>query len=413
MLINLGALLTLLPAFVIVLVGMSITSRVVDQGRARSWMQFLLSAAVLLSLPIAVFGSSLSTGVMGLYILILLPALVSVLTLLLLDWHSLIDLWRAQKRLASVLLALLALLLGLMGLKAPQFTLLLLVLVLLIAASWQAMRRLGISSLSILGWLVLGLLLLEISGLAGSPEVLNTNILRLAYEIGLVIVPFLALVIAALLARQSLDSASWLQRLPRLILPVLLLLALAGGVFRGAVLVKATGRAFEDYAPLIILASAVIVGLLVTLTGGKRIVPAGLAFTFLVPSLIVSSYTLGWRLDPHAITTERARRIDKAIMQYHQEHGIYPPDLPALTPRYLPILLGPLNGRGQEWCYQSGKDFYRLGYVIFQRYYDWGDGTPFFEPYYKIKILHSTGEPPAGAWMCDQQLQYMHAIGGL
>ena len=122
MLINLGTLLTILPAFVIVLVGMSITSRVSDQGRARLWMQFLLPPAVLLSLPFAVFASSLSTGVTGLFTLLLLPALVSVLTLLLLDWHSLIDLWQVQKGLALALLVLQAILLGLIGLHAPQFT---------------------------------------------------------------------------------------------------------------------------------------------------------------------------------------------------------------------------------------------------------------------------------------------------
>jgi hypothetical protein len=52
-------------------------------------------------------------------------------------------------------------------------------------------------------------------------------------------------------------------------------------------------------------------------------------------------------------------------------------------------------------------------YALFQRYYDWDDGTPFYEPYYAIQVPAAAGAPPAGAWMCDSELEKLKGHGGL
>jgi len=187
----------------------------------------------------------------------------------------------------------------------------------------------------------------------------------------------------------------------------LLLAGLFATILRYGVLVNATSHAFEDRLPFFGIASAVIAGLLLALTGERRSHLVGIAFTILVPALILFAYMLGWLVDAHAITARRSTRIAGAIQQYHQENGAYPQSLDDLTPQYLPFLVGPLNGRGTRWCYQGGADFYRLGYIFYQRYYD-----ATFHPFSEIKVLGASGEAPDGAWMCDDELERMKLTGG-
>jgi hypothetical protein len=134
---------------------------------------------------------------------------------------------------------------------------------------------------------------------------------------------------------------------------------------------------------------------------------------FLIPVVIAFSYTVGLQFKPQAITAARADRLGRAIEGYFQETGEYPTNLGDLTPSYLLFISGPLTGRGQVWCYQSGPSYYRLGYIFFQRYYKYPDDTPFAEPYYEIKVPYAAGQPPAGEWMCDEELQLYKQHGGL
>jgi len=140
---------------------------------------------------------------------------------------------------------------------------------------------------------------------------------------------------------------------------------------------------------------------------------SGAAFLLIAPTLIILAFGLGLRFDPHAITEARAIQIRQAIESYHQDTGAYPAELEDLSPNYLPLLLGPLTGRGQTWCYQSGTDYYRLGFVLFERYHQYEGDTPFWEPYYEIRVPGSAGQPPAGTWACDTELERMKQYGGL
>lgn len=148
--------------------------------------------------------------------------------------------------------------------------------------------------------------------------------------------------------------------------------------------------------------------ILVGLNKGKARL-AGFGYMVMVPLLIMGAYSTGWWFDPHGITGRRAEGYARAIEDYKAATGKYPASLTDLTPAYLPFLYGPLNGRGRAWCYDSGPDYYRLGYVFFQRYYEVGFPTP----YYEIKVLHNTGSPPAGDWMCDQELDRYKESPGL
>ena len=182
---------------------------------------------------------------------------------------------------------------------------------------------------------------------------------------------------------------------------------------RHGVLVRATSRAAEDHLPFAVLAVGVIAGFLLTLTASGKLRRVGIAFTILIPVVIAFSYTIGLQLEPQAITAARAYRLGQAIEDYFGETGEYPTHLRDLTPSHLLFISGPLTGRGQVWCYQSGPGYYRLGYIFFQRYYEYPDDTPFWEPYYEIKVPHAAGQPPEGEWICDEELRLYKQHGGL
>jgi hypothetical protein len=152
-----------------------------------------------------------------------------------------------------------------------------------------------------------------------------------------------------------------------------------------------------------------MVGLLLTFGFKQRHTRAGPAFSLLVPLLIAVSYSAGWFFDPLAITAKRAEQINQAVLAHHQELNTYPENLSELSPGYIPLILRPLTGRGQVWCYRSGEGYYQLGYVIYQRYY----GPTFPEPHSEIQIVDFAGHPPEGNWMCDDELELMKDTGGL
>lgn len=412
-LLSFGLILTVLPAFLVILLGQSLIRTANGELRStRRWSLFLLGAAVALSFPFALFANHLFENWGALLALLFLPALLGILALLAINWRSIVGLWRSDRTLAGILLALLVIQLALTTLGEPYFLPALLIGSLVVAAVWVGIQRIQGGYLLAAGVISIILLIADASGLASSPAIFNNPSFRMVYGLSTAIVPFLALTVAALLIHSALkvhpesDRLPWPGKLSLLLLAGLILLSLAAAVFRSAVMVHATGRGFEDHLPFLIIMAAVIAGMFLALTGVKPGLYVGLFFTIFCPILFLVVYAAGWRLNPHAITISRAGRIAQALREVHQETGSYPQDLDSLTPGYLPFLLGPLNGRGQRWCYQAGENYYRLGSVFFQRYYN-----P--EMYYKIEVHSGAGEPPQGPWMCDEELQRMKDTGGL
>lgn len=215
----------------------------------------------------------------------------------------------------------------------------------------------------------------------------------------------MALVLLAVLAFETPAgprSGGW-----RRVAGIILLLMLAASEVRHGVLAKATGRAAEDHFPLALFSLAILTG--VVYRGFQRTRLNGLTFLLVVPVMIGFAYSLGWQFNPLAMTTARAQKIDNAIGRYNQATGVYPNQLADLSPRYLLWVPPPLTGRGQVWCYQSGSDYYRLGYVFYQRYYRPTYPTPFTE----IRVSGARGELPSGPWMCDLELEKHKSTLGL
>lgn len=60
---------------------------------------------------------------------------------------------------------------------------------------------------------------------------------------------------------------------------------------------------------------------------------------------------------------KQAERTVRAIESYYDREGRYPESLSQLTPRYILSVPKPMIIYGQDWCYESGDGYYRLGFI--------------------------------------------------
>ena len=97
------------------------------------------------------------------------------------------------------------------------------------------------------------------------------------------------------------------------------------------------------------------------LSGGKKL--AGPLYTILVTALLISISALAQSVDFHQETEKRAERTVHAIEAYYAREGSYPDGLSQLSPWYAVSIPKPMIIYGQEWCYQGGTDYYRIGYI--------------------------------------------------
>ena len=399
-------------AVLLILAGIWMVSAQSQGDRTRRWIIFLLASSILLVVPLAVFASGFRTSAPGLVLILEIPALIGILTLLIINGRRIFDRWQEEKGLVSGLLLALLMLLVVITLGDPYLLLILLLPALVLAGIWLATRRLEQGGLVAISLGVLVLIILDAVGVMAAHFVLTTSWLWVAYKIISILILFLALTLSALLVDRSLEN--WSANNPKgsfafMALAALLVFSMTAATFRHGILTNATARAAEDHLPIGVVAVAVMVGLLLTFGLKQRHTRAGPAFSLLVPLLIAVAYSAGWFLDPLAITAKRAEHINQAVLAHYQELNTYPENLSELSPEYLPFILGPLTGRGQVWCYRSGEGYYQLGYVIFQRYY----GPTFPEPHYEIKIVDFAGQTPEEAWMCDEEVELMKDTGGL
>jgi len=100
-----------------------------------------------------------------------------------------------------------------------------------------------------------------------------------------------------------------------------------------------------------------------------------------------------WGNVPCARTARRAEMINQAILRYYKEQGQYPEALADLTPSYMLYLPTPFIIPHQDWCYQCGRDYYRLGYVY----------RDYFSTPASVKVFAADGQPPDPSWSCDSE----------
>jgi len=155
------------------------------------------------------------------------------------------------------------------------------------------------------------------------------------------------------------------------------------------------GIMFSMWASL----AAIAAGMLMGITSPKWHKSAGFVFAVLVPVLMFGAFRYGWDVSYHAITEERASRIQGAVESFYAENERYPKELRELIPNYLLRIPEPVILRGEGWCYQGDQDYYRLG-AFFREYF----GTPL-----SLHIYASSGNSPDAGWTCGERLAEMKA----
>jgi hypothetical protein len=262
-------------------------------------------------------------------------------------------------------------------------------------------------------WILAALLLLP--GLSLPASVVN-NIFTASPEppFELSLMPSTALLIAALLLYSGLnsykewqhasaveggDSQAQRQQAGRAAAVVLVL---------GALLLAKTlhslywftiwDNAYDSLGYLLLLVPALAalfsgVTLSITLSGRTKL--AGFLYSLLILALMIAVSARAQRVDFRQLTEERAERVTQAIETYRAREGHYPQDLRQLTPWYILSLPGPVIIYGQDWCYDGGDDYYRLGYVYREH---WSD------PRLTGRIYKTIGEAPDLDRICEEEI---------
>jgi len=88
----------------------------------------------------------------------------------------------------------------------------------------------------------------------------------------------------------------------------------------------------------------------------------GFLYLLLIP-ILIAILIFTQKLEFRQLTEERAEHINQAIESYYAQTDHYPDELRQLIPRYLLSIPKPVIIYGQDWCYDGGKDYFRLGYV--------------------------------------------------
>jgi len=131
--------------------------------------------------------------------------------------------------------------------------------------------------------------------------------------------------------------------------------------------------------------------LIIILPGRTKL--AGGLYLLLIPALVaVSARAQG--VNFRQLTEERAERASQAIETYYARKGRYPQNLRQLTPGYTLSLPGPVIIYGQDWCYDRGDDYYRLGYVYREHW-----STPFL-----VGQIYKTNQAPDLDRICGKEI---------
>jgi hypothetical protein len=142
--------------------------------------------------------------------------------------------------------------------------------------------------------------------------------------------------------------------------------------------------------PVVLLSGVV---LCIVLTGRKK--SAGFLYSLLIPALIIGVCARAQGVDFRKLTEARAERVTQGIEKYFVREGHYPQNLQQLAPWYILSLSEPLIIYGQDWCYQGGEDYYRLGYL---------DRENWSSPILFGRLYSAKGHSPLKEDVCQQAI---------
>jgi hypothetical protein len=384
---------SLVPAALIVLVGVYIRARPADERSARRWLFYLFGVCALL------IGAQLLAHRQGAYKLgtFLQPAMVGALVALLVHLATAPKLWSKPTIWITLLVVLAsAALLVCLWQEDAIFAL----LPLIVALAWKACEWRGKGRW--VSYLALLLLLIAVGGWKFNPNVIwmsDTEWLKYVIALAnLILWPVVSVVLVARLAYASVigkKPVNWVAIATRLALVALLLLGMGYDIVIERVWVRAEDSL--QILPALMSLAAIAVAMLLAwaLKGWRKLAALAFALLLMFSTACVDGWS-SWIL-PTGLTETRAEKIDRAIERYYERNGRYPSRLASLMPFYLWRIPQPMIFRDQTWCYEGGDDYYRLGYV-YQPGFGWPEGI-------SIRIHAAAGEPPESSWPCDDELE--------
>ena len=407
------ALLAVFPPILILVIGSWVVRIFRSQDRILGWVFYCLGMTLLAAPPALAAWGVLQGRQPGFMHLLVLPTLAGLLAVVLYHIRDLFALWMRMKVLVGVMILALLGAIAASGLLNPFLPPLILLAAGLVAGLWAIFRRFSRTFLVLGGLFVLGLLAMDILGMFANPSVYSIDLFRGVYQAlnSAAVIPGLGLVLAAASIERAFKALSLGEEpYSAFGLAGLLVLGVCGWLFKEGLLVNATAHRVEDYLPFAALGMAVVTGMLlyVLLYRIKRS-PAAIAYMILIPLAFLVFYFAAWLFDPHALTEKRADQIQGAIEEYSLMANVYPDELGGISPNYLFFIPPPLTARGTDWCYQGGKDFYRLGYVTYQHSTSGAEDEGLAE----ILTHSETGTPTEETWNCDQELELILKTGGL
>lgn len=121
---------------------------------------------------------------------------------------------------------------------------------------------------------------------------------------------------------------------------------------------------------IFLLPAILFVGILLSIVLPDGIKRVGFSYILLMLALMIGVFAFAQKVDYRHLTAQRAERISQAVENYYDQEGAYPPNLQRLVPRYILALPEPVVISGQQWCYDGGADYFRLGYVYRENWSD-------------------------------------------
>ncbi|HEX6306348.1 MAG TPA: hypothetical protein VFZ76_19265 [Anaerolineales bacterium] len=402
-------LIGLVPAGLIVLVGMLIVHASANEVKARNLVLYLLGAGVLTFLAVWIAAQLTPEGdsrPLAQVANLLAPSLLGVLALILVHLGALVKL-RGRILLLAGLLALIMVALIVPLWQHPYGVLFyLLPGALILGLTWPAARRAG--NLAIVLSLV-SLTFLAVYGLysAASRQGLPAW-LRMPAGLLFFALPGISVTLAAIMILSGLnkltgdENQAEEESAPGSRLRAYLRFALAG-LLLGALAYRIYWFSIWDqtkdglYGIVLMMPASLVgigAGMVMTLKSTGRTRLLGAAFAVLAPVVMMGAFQAGWAVDYHAITEGRAARIQGALERFHGRNGRYPAELSEMVPRDLLFVPQPVIFQGEGWCYEGRADGYRLG-AVYREYFS----LPL-----SIKIYASGGDMPDEDWACSHRL---------
>lgn len=330
----------------------------------------------------------------------MLPVLVALLVTTISKGKDITHLWVEKPVLISALAILFLGLLGLLWLADRIAVYIVVVLTAVTTLGWLVGTRAGLSWLAVLSLVVTGWLIIFSGGTffvfgIGVLQWLKTGTQILTMLSGLLAIFLCAALLYPILRQPSILTTRNIAS--RLIMIVLLAVASSIPVFWDGIWSAAHARVYEDHLPFVEFIASLTAGavLLIMLKGKRRLL--GLAFWAAITTICVLALNLGWNTSAVQLTERRAARVERAVASYKQANGEYPSRLEDLAPRYLLTIPPPVIVREGGWCYQGGKDFYRLGSI--------GGTFTYSQRDFQINLHAQAGNIPSGSWDCDQMLK--------